>query len=226
MPGYDVRNAQTHDILQIHTESFLNEIAARGDCIPGWVEASVCALPFVVIRRGSIGEDSLPIGVRGTHRNQRYGTFCSSASVRQAITPAQLLNCSSPAARLEAIPALTTLALLKDRWMSVGLLWGPGGSVGFELATGRNVTSVSSDLDIVIRAPQYVSIEEARWLYAQTTDFPAEIDLRAETRVGGFSLKEYARDERKKILLRTACGAILTCDPWQENFVTSEGAQL
>ena len=47
---------------------------------------------------------------------------------------------------------------MEERWADLPLPWGPVGSVGFELATGRKVTTEVSDLDIVIRAKQRIGL--------------------------------------------------------------------
>jgi malonate decarboxylase alpha subunit len=41
-----------------------------------------------------------------------------------------------------------------------------------------------------------------------------EVDVRIETRCGGFSLEEYVRERTGSILLRTASGRVLVQDPW------------
>jgi phosphoribosyl-dephospho-CoA transferase len=116
---------------------------------------------------------------------------------------------------VEAVPALQSLQILKALWVDFDCPWGPGGSIGFELATGRNVAKAGSDLDIVIRAAKPIAIEKARFLCAQATGLPAVVDIRVETPVCGFSLKEYDREDRKEILLRTPNGPVLSSDPWR-----------
>jgi hypothetical protein len=71
--------------------------------------------------------------------------------------------------------------------------WGPGGSVGFELATGRHVVKLESDLDIVIYAEGKITREQARSLQARTMNLSVAVDIRVETPACGFSLIEYAR---------------------------------
>jgi phosphoribosyl-dephospho-CoA transferase len=92
--------------------------------------------------------------------------------------------------------------------------WGPGGSVGFELATGSHVVNSESDLDIVIHAEGKITREDARSLYARTINLPVALDIRVETRACGFSLTEYATAGSARILLRTPDGLDLGNDPW------------
>jgi phosphoribosyl-dephospho-CoA transferase len=94
------------------------------------------------------------------------------------------------------------------------LPWGPVGSVGFELASGRKVTTETSDLDLVIRAAQEVGAEQARFLLDRTLGLETRIDVRVETPACGFSLVEYV--SATKILLRYPDGVRLGDNPWQE----------
>jgi phosphoribosyl-dephospho-CoA transferase len=106
---------------------------------------------------------------------------------------------------------------MKDRWADLTLPWGPGGSVGFELASGRTVTTEASDLDLVIRARQPIPHEQARSLLDRTLGLEAKVDVRVETRVCGFSLEEYVLASSAKILLRYPDGVKLGEDPWRED---------
>jgi phosphoribosyl-dephospho-CoA transferase len=105
---------------------------------------------------------------------------------------------------------------MKDRWADLTLPWGPAGSVGFELACGRKVTTEASDLDLVIRARCPIAHEEARSLLDRTLGLEATVDVRVETPVCGFSLEEYVLANSATILLRYADEVRLGKDPWQE----------
>jgi phosphoribosyl-dephospho-CoA transferase len=110
---------------------------------------------------------------------------------------------------------LRTLHEIRERWADLALSWGPAGSVGFELATGRRVTNEESDLDLVVRAPQRIALEEARFLLDRTLGLEVKVDVRVETPLCGFALEEYALESSPRILLRYAEGARLGEDPWQ-----------
>ena len=116
----------------------------------------------------------------------------------------------------QAIPALRSLVSLasSETWQAFPQPWGPGGSVGFELATGRDTATPQSDLDVVIYADERLSAQEAKRLHAATQHLAAIVDVRVETPVCGFSLTEYASQTPAPILLRTASGALLGVDPW------------
>jgi phosphoribosyl-dephospho-CoA transferase len=205
--GHSVR---THDLLEIDAKQFLSSQASA----PEWVEGELRESPFAVVRRGPAPGNQIPIGVRGTGRNQRWAAFCHPKFVKNILTPSQLLTRAIPTSRANAIPALRALDLLKERWMENVLLWGPGGSVAFELASGRHVATPESDLDIVIYAERRMTAEEAKSLYDRAMNLLAVVDIRVETPVSGFSLKEFAGRGPAAILLRLPRGFVLAKDPW------------
>jgi len=204
------QSVRTHDLLEIDAKQFIFSHTSA----PQWVEGSLAKSPFVVVRRGPATGQEIPIGVRGTERNERWGTFCQPKLVKSILTPPQLLRRTIPTSRADAIPALRALNLLKDRWVDFVLPWGPGGSVGFELATGSYVAKPESDLDIVVYAKKRMTAEEAKSVCDCTMNLPAAIDIRVETPVCGFALREFASQSPAAILLRTPSGVVLGKDPW------------
>jgi phosphoribosyl-dephospho-CoA transferase len=203
-------SVRTHDLLEIDASVFIS-----GDLsAPEWVDEVLRNSPFVVVRRGRATDQEIPIGVRGAERNQRWPAFCHPTSVKTILTPPQLLTRTVPTLRADATPALRALQVLKDRWMDLDHPWGPGGSVGFELATGRRVVKPESDLDVVIYAEDKITREQARSLQARTMNLLVAVDIRVETLGCGFSLIEYARGGNEGILLRTPAGVELGDDPW------------
>jgi phosphoribosyl-dephospho-CoA transferase len=201
---------RTHDLLEIDAKQLISSQPSA----PQWVEDNLRKTSFVVVRRGLVRGREIPIGVRGTERNQRWAAFCHPELVRSVLTPSQLLTRAIPTSRAKAIPALRALDLLKKRWMENVLPWGPGGSVAFELASGRDVASPESDLDIVIYAESRLKSEEAKSLCNRAMNLPAVVDIRVETPVCGFSLKEFASRGLAAILLRVPRGIVLAKDPW------------
>jgi len=207
--GHSVR---THDLLEIDAKQLLSSQASA----PQWVKEELPRNPLVVVRRGLATGCEIPIGVRGTGRNQRWAAFCHSKLVKSVLTPSQLLTRAIPTSRANAIPALRALDVLKERWMESILPWGPGGSVGFELASGRQVVTPESDLDIVIYAERRMTAEQAKSLCDRAMNLPAAVDIRVETPVCGFSLKELAGRSPAAILLRAPSGVVLGRDPWAD----------
>jgi phosphoribosyl-dephospho-CoA transferase len=201
---------RTHDLLEIDAKQLISSQASA----PHWVEEDLPKSPFVVVRRGLTTGQDIPIGVRGTESNQRWAGFCHPKVVKSILTPPQLLGRTIPTSRADAIPALRALNLLKDRWVDFVVPWGPGGSVGFELATGSYVAKPESDLDIVVYAKRRMTAEEAKSVCDCTMNLPAAIDIRVETPVCGFALREFASQSPAAILLRTPSGVVLGKDPW------------
>ncbi len=91
---------------------------------------------------------------------------------------------------------------------------GPGGSVGFELATSKAIVNPQSDLDIVVYAETRMTVEEAKSLWTRTLDLPAVVDIRVETPVCCFSLGEFVNQSPGAILLRSPRGFKIGDDPW------------
>ena len=209
--------ARIHDLLEIDAQSLLNANSSA----PAWVAESLPAAPFVVVRRGLAPAGDIAIGVRGGARNQRWAGSCAESWVRRVITPMQLHAPTLP--RSLAIPALRSLVFLSHHeiWQTLPHQWGPGGSVGFELATGRPTATPQSDLDIVIFADERLSVEEAKRLHAATQSLPSVVDVRVETPVCGFSLAEYASRAPSPILLRGTSGTRLGVDPWRATTLAS-----
>lgn len=196
-----------HDLLEIDADRFI----AIQTSVPEWIEAGLRDCPFVVVRRGVATGRKIPVGVRGIERNQRWAAFCDSQLIKNSLTPSQLL-----ARRvLVRAPALHALQLLKERWTKFDRLWGPGGSVGFELATGKHVVKPESDLDVVIYAEDRMTVIEAKSWWSYAVDLPAMVDIRVETPVCGFSLVEFANQSPGPCLLRSATGFMFGTDPWQ-----------
>jgi phosphoribosyl-dephospho-CoA transferase len=213
-------SVRTHDLLEIDANQFIAAQAAG----PKWVEESLRRSTFVVVRRGRITDQEIPVGVRGPERNQRWATFCHPKLVRSILTPPQLLAGNIPIARAKATPALRALNVLKDRWTDLDLPWGPTGSVGFELATGHPVTTEVSDLDIAIRVRDRISREQARSLWERVVGLQTKVDVRVETPKCSFSLEEFACASCPRILLRYPDGLRLWDDPWSGCLSTMERA--
>ena len=199
---------RVHHLLEIDAKQF----CLVQDSLPRWVEEELRRTPFVVVRRGVEMELGIPVGVRGTARNERWAAFCDPKFVKRVIAPPQLVGCAAPAFRMDAIPALRSLRILEGRWSTIPYPWGPGGSIGFELATGSQVATPASDLDIVLYVDGRMTNGEAADLCISAGDLPAAVDIRGETPLCGFSLKEYA--SQGQTLLRTSTGVVLGDDPW------------
>jgi phosphoribosyl-dephospho-CoA transferase len=112
------------------------------------------------------------------------------------------------------VPALAALSWLEGQLDKSELDWGPVGSVGFELATGQQVITATSDLDLVLFAPTRFTRNNARDLWSVMSAAPAKVDVRVETPYCGFSLEEYAREGTEQVLVRLPASRKLAEDPW------------
>ena len=203
-------NPQVHDLLQIDRPSLM----CAGE--PSWVRQTLLECPWVVVRRANAPPDLIAIGVRGNARSERWATFCEERLVRKVVRPEELLLRSRTSNDVPRTPALRALLEMNARWADLALPWGPGGSVGFELASGRKVTTEASDLDLVIRASQPIAHEQARSLLNRTVGLEAKVDVRVETPVCGVALEEYVLASPANILLRYPDVVRLGENPWRE----------
>jgi phosphoribosyl-dephospho-CoA transferase len=215
MSHHEGHTFRPHYLLAVDPKQLI-EAVCKHSSVPEWVEEQVRTTPFVVVRRGLATGQEIPIGVRGKERDQRWAASCHPELVKNIITPSQLLARPIRTSRADATPALRTLDFLKDRWRDLDRPWGPGGSVGFELATGSHVARLGSDVDIVIYAENRIMADEANSLCARAMNLPVTVDIRVETPVCGFSLREFASESPAAILMRAPNGIMLGADPWDD----------
>jgi phosphoribosyl-dephospho-CoA transferase len=172
----------------------------------------------------------LPVGVRGTTRAQRFTAWLAVTNIAEQWSPEELWEgvATSPtrlayvhkSIRAEAIPAVAALARVAPLLAYLGYRWGPGGSVGFELATTVATAKASSDLDVILRQPLRLEPDEARVLQAALAEAaaPARIDTLLETPRGGVLLADLAAAP-SRVLMRTPDGPCLAADPWATDAV-------
>jgi phosphoribosyl-dephospho-CoA transferase len=182
---------------------------------PLWVEHSLREAPLVVVRRAKSFAEIIPVGVRGSLRNQRFAAFLAPVSIRRRITPEQLSATGGrlSKARIQEIAGLKALAVIEEQLASFSLAYGPTGSIGFELASGLPTATSASDLDLLIRAPERLPIRLAQELVSIFSGRPCRVDAQLETPRGALSLAEYASGQRP-LLLRQDGGPILVDDAW------------
>jgi phosphoribosyl-dephospho-CoA transferase len=184
--------------------------------VPAWVPASLARAPWVVVRRALAQDGLIPVGIRGRTRGERFAALLAVDAVTERVSPEDLAAARSwrhmPRAR--SVRSLRVLDAVDELCTSLGLAWGPTGSVGFELATGVPSTGVASDLDVVIRAPQPWSLEYVREMADCLNRLPARVDAQLDTTAGAVTLAEYACGGH--VLVRTPDGPRLTRDPWRE----------
>jgi phosphoribosyl-dephospho-CoA transferase len=184
---------------------------------PDWTQASLQRAPWVVVRRSVGRRGAWPVGVRGALRVQRCAAWLPFRAAEDCVTPQSLA-----AQRLwrwhpgtHANPAIQVLDEVSAVLAAHGHTgrWGPGGSVGFELASAVPCTTPASDLDLVLQADQPIARNDAGRLHAELSKLPVRIDVLLETPHGAVTLSEYVL-AGGVTLLRCADGPRLVRDPW------------
>jgi phosphoribosyl-dephospho-CoA transferase len=203
----------THALLRIAAPDVLQSDTPP----PEWVVQELRRAPWVVVRRASVREGLIPVGVRGAARCMRFAAWLPPGEVRQALNPLELAARRGWRAhpRAALAPALAALGKVEECMQRVGLAscWGPTGSVGFELASGCATATPHSDLDLMVQADAPLAGEAAAAVLAEFISLPVTVDVLLETPYGAVALAEYVSAPRP-ILLRTATGGRLTSDPW------------
>lgn len=203
---------RVHDLLRL--DDPVRNLRTSGP-FPSWAVTALCVAPWAVVRRGAPGHDgSVPVGVRGTARDERVAATVPRDAVREVLRPEQLALRDAESARCAVVPALAALPAVRRVLDPYGFPWGPGGSIGFELATGHPAARPGSDLDLVLRTDTPLPYDVAARLAGELAALPVRADVRLETPYGALALAEYARGPGP-VLLRTVDGARLAADPWQ-----------
>jgi phosphoribosyl-dephospho-CoA transferase len=184
--------------------------------VPAWTRESLARAPWVVVRRARTPAGLIPVGVRGRARGERFAAWLVPDAVAARVTPEDLAAARGwrGMPRTRWAGSLRALDAVDEMFASLGLAWGPTGSVGFELATGVAAAGAASDLDVVVRAPEPWPLENAREIADYLNRLPARVDAQLDAPAGAVALDEYARGRR--VLLRTPDGPRLIHDPWRE----------
>lgn len=205
----DERPYEAHDLLRLRS-------LPSADGMPSWVPSAFADAPFAVVRRAQAPGGCVAIGFRGPGRGQRHGTFAARDAIECVLSPEQLSRRPIPVERRD-LKVFRALRVLIEEGRLDSHVWGPTGSVGYELAAAKPTASDTSDLDLLIRAPLPLSRERARTLrdYLRTveTRVGPRIDAQLETPAGGIALSEWA-DDKPHVMVRAASGPSLIDDPW------------
>ncbi|EPH97701.1 malonate decarboxylase holo-[acyl-carrier-protein] synthase [Enterococcus faecalis 13-SD-W-01] len=192
-----------HDIVLFDKKEIKEEL-------PEWLKLSQQV--YGVVRRSEPSDPAfLPIGLRGSARNQRFALEILSDSIQKVIHPWTIIDQESFREKeIASFPAYQQFHAARD--ILSGYKWGVGGSLGFELASGIQAVKETSDFDLLLYAdsPAGLPLQAIQ----SHSDFFEQFDTQVITSKGGFSLKEYLRTPEKKILLKTTTGPKLTKEIW------------
>src|SRR5580698_779077 len=188
---------RVHDLLLLRSGS----VSSPGVGRPDWVTSSTTPNLWVVVRREIAPDGLVAVGMRGRDRHERWGGFAELPDIDEIVHPSQLSFHMACRTRI-SVPALAALAWIEGELGKSELDWGPVGSVGFEIATGQQVVTAASDLDLALFAPTRFTRSIARDLWSLMSAAPVKLDVRVETPHCGFSLEEYAREGTEQVLVR------------------------
>lgn len=190
---------KVHDIIKFTNIDKLK----RYSSIPEWVYTTPSAFNFGVVRRMPISNKLIPIGLRGEGRAQRFGTYIHEDHIIEVIKPNSLVN------RIDEFNDrfyYPTLKSIRDEFKKLNLTWGPTGSIGFEIATNINVTSLKSDIDLSI----YMEAIDDE-LFMKVGEFLKSLDRKIDVQVevpilGAFLLNDYLKNQETGFIVRTPFG--------------------
>ncbi len=183
---------RVHDLVWISQDSELFPLEQ-----PAWVRDALRRMPVVVVRRAKAAPGLIPVGVRGDGREHRYGALLRVSDVRAYRTPESVATQRNWLGNATRIPsrlreALAAVSECSDREQFV---WGPIGSVGYQLATESPVTTAESDLDVMIRCCLPPDRTQLRAFDQILRKRSARVDVVLEGPLGGVALNEYLRSD-------------------------------
>lgn len=197
-------------MINAHDIVYFDKQVIENNDLPDWVTLSDHV--FATVRRAMTDySETLPIGLRGTARNQRFALEIPTRMVQKVIHPWEITDRESfRQTDIAQFPVYQQFHAARE--ILSGTKWGVGGSLGFELTTDIPAVKETSDFDLLL----YVDTPAGLPLKAIQShpDFFEQFDTQVITTQGGFSLKEYLRNPEKKILLKTTEGPKLTKEIW------------
>lgn len=186
-----------HDLLRLSGPAVLPIDA------PAWAMQALRGAPWAVVRRGWAPTGKIAIGVRGSTRSERFGTHVALEDVSEVVAPEGLAYFASP---VRDLPAMRMLGAVRPFVDDTGLVWGPTGSVGFELATGQSTVTPDSDLDLLVRTSGVAdALPLLTRLHHEFRSLAVRVDCQIETVCGAVALAELVA-ELPEVMIRTVEG--------------------
>jgi hypothetical protein len=81
-----------HYLLRVDATEVILVNDRDDQCAPSWVFRELGKTSLVVVRRGAVTRDRIPVGIRGPERSQRWAALCPPSAIQQIITPTDLLK--------------------------------------------------------------------------------------------------------------------------------------
>ncbi|MDQ1410013.1 MAG: phosphoribosyl-dephospho-CoA transferase [Acidobacteriaceae bacterium] len=199
---------RAHDLLWIADDAKLFP-----EPQPTWVHDALKRMAVVVVRRAEAPPGFAAVGIRSASRELRFAALVKLTDVRNVRTPESLASERGWRENLAGLPARLqeALALFAELGNREKFVWGPVGSVGYQLATGLSVTTSQSDVDVLIRCevpPDRLMLSAVRDIGKKSL---ARFDVILEGPPGAVALEElHSRD----VLLKTSRGPRIAAFIW------------
>lgn len=160
--------------------------------LPQWANEFLKKVPYVVVKRGEEKTGMVSIGIRGMMRTQRFGCHMMQDNILKIYKPSELIRCESNCGIWnKAAPLLASIFEPYKKRM----IFGPTGSVGFELATGYESTTKNSDLDFLIMAKEPLETDVAKELLQKLLKLNIKMDITLGIPIGYIALEEYCNGQ-------------------------------
>lgn len=211
MPQETSNLLNPHDLLWLKAGA-VGRLHASDMSLPDWALSELEGNCPVIVRRAPAVNGFVPVGIRGHLRSHRHGTYIPTSEVARITAPAMLCKCPARQERV-VLPCLNAWEQLRVKAEEFPYRWGPAGSCAYELATGADWVTQTSDLDIVVHIEKSITPSQAKEMLAFFSSNGCRIDVQVITPLGGMALAEWARGARQ-VLLKTNYGPILTAHPW------------
>ena len=198
-----------HDLLRLRSVAAITDAGA-----PMWVAAALVRASFVVVRRDKARHGWVPVGVRGESRAERHAAWVRCSEVTLTITPESLADsrCWHFHER-RAMPAFAALDGIASAAAAHNLAWGPGGSVGFELASGVSVVPEDSDIDLIVRPTPSHTRDDLATFGQSVAGMSVRVDVAIEGVLGSVALGEWLQSP-DRVLIKADTGPRLGAFHW------------
>ena len=199
---------RVHDLLWVSKHT---ELLSVGQ--PAWVRDTLTQSSVVVVRRAEALPGFIAVGIRGRSREQRHAAFLRKDDVLACTTPESLAteqvwhesSAALPLALLQALERVSEFSKRKH------LVWGPIGSVGYQLGSGIPAASATSDLDMLVRCDDFLNHTCLRALRAIHPG-RVRVDVILEGPQGAVALEEYLQN--RHALIKTIRGPRIETFKW------------